>query len=176
MEQFWFYAFLIIGVGFALLMGGFGIGSLITFNCSRKVVQLSQAWHEGKAIVKHAKIDVDTHFSENEEYAAYFPSVHYVYQVDGKCFQGTRINFGVPHYLHVKKAEETLAKYPPGCEVRFFYDPLCPADAVLERAAFNPKVYLILGIILTAMMVTLIGLLVYWWVFEQEAVWRFVSH
>lgn len=175
MDAFWFYTFFIIGIGFALLVGWFGMGCLITYRCNRKAVQASQLWHENKARVVLSKADAEPYYDQDTYNLTFFPRVHYVYKVDGQEYEGKRIRFGEPNYGLFNQPGKVLAKYRSGCEVGVYYDPLCPEESVLERVAFIPGVYLVLGIGLLLMMAMILGVITYWWVFDTQEVLSYFS-
>jgi len=52
--------------------------------------------------------------------------VRYAYEVAGAAFKSDRVGVGGKH-----KPAELVQKYPPGAEVRVFYNPNKPATAVL---------------------------------------------
>jgi hypothetical protein len=164
-----------VGIGLGLLMGWFGIGSLQTFRRHRKEVQASQYWQKGKARVFYTNCDVEIYYHEGGQSFSYIPRVQYIYHVDGQVYQGQRLKFGQPNYGCLNKPEEILAKYPSGRDVSVYYNPLHPEDSVLERVAFVPMVYLILGSILSALMLIILGLMAYCWIFEKQAVLSFFN-
>lgn len=60
--------------------------------------------------------------------------VRYMYEVDGKRFEGTRISFGQYGTGDGGHARKEAEKYPVGKPVTVYYDPNSPATAVLEPA------------------------------------------
>ena len=173
--MFWLYVFVFVGIVLGLLMGWFGIGFLQTFRRQRIEVQASYYWRIGKARVFYSKSDVELYYHADGQRYSYIPKVHYIYHVEGQVFQGARVKFGQPNYGCLNKPEDILAKYPSGREVCVYYDPLHPEEAVLERVAFVPVVYLMVGSSLTALMLIILGLMTYCWIFEKQAVLSFFN-
>jgi hypothetical protein len=165
MGLFWLYVFVFVGISLGLLMGWFGIYCLRTFRLHRKEVQASQFWQKGTARVFYSKCDVEMYYHEDGQSFSYIPQVQYIYGVDGQVYHGKRLKFGQPNYGCLNKPEDILAKYPSCSDVSVYYDPLHPEDSVLERVAFVPMVYLILGSILIALMLIILGLMAYYWIY-----------
>jgi hypothetical protein len=64
------------------------------------------------------------------------PEVIYEYEVDGKLYQGKRLNFGFQMQHNIRSwAEEGIAAYTVGQQVEVYYNPDKPQDSVLEIAA-----------------------------------------
>ncbi len=61
--------------------------------------------------------------------------VKYTYQVDGRTFIGTLVNFKAPS----DGADEVLNSYPLGKLVTVFYDTASPEHAVLEKTSLGFK-------------------------------------
>jgi hypothetical protein len=57
--------------------------------------------------------------------------ITYVYWVSGREFSGHRLNFDV-RQLEYDEAKAIVQRYPPGANVRVYYDPRNPSDCVLE--------------------------------------------
>ena len=171
MTPIWFNITMFIGIGLALYAGWFGVRSLITYSRNKKTVKESQSWHEGKARVIFSNIDIEITYDEDGEMASYVPKVQYVFQVGGQTYQGNQVSFGNPNYALQKKAQEVIAQYQLGSEVRVYYNPFNPEESVLEKVTFVPMVYLILGIIMVLIMVVILGLLGYWWIYRNQAIY-----
>src|SRR5215469_3921833 len=83
----------------------------------------------------------------------YVPGLQYKYEVDGRIYVGTRIDFHTQDSVHAKEtAESWLYKYPRGSTVRVYYDPKNPNITILEpgikpeqRWLFYPGLAYIIG-------------------------------
>jgi hypothetical protein len=63
----------------------------------------------------------------------YVPGLQYRYEVDGRVYVGTRIDFHTQDSVHAKEsAESWLYKYSRGSTVRVYYDPKNPNITILE--------------------------------------------
>ncbi|MBL9147324.1 MAG: DUF3592 domain-containing protein [Phycisphaerae bacterium] len=59
--------------------------------------------------------------------------IRYRYCVEGREYSGCRVHFGLPlGYRFDSGPSDVVASYRPGARTRVFYDPKCPARAVLE--------------------------------------------
>jgi hypothetical protein len=90
---------------------------------------------------------------------SYHPSVMYEYHVNGQRYMGNRISFGAQVGTGISSwAQNKLAQYPVGASVAVHYNPLNPADAVLESgAAASWSMFLIPAILIVAMIVFLVS-------------------
>ena len=68
-----------------------------------------------------------------KHFEGYMPGLQYVYQVDGRTYVGSRIDFHMQDHIYAKGfAEAWLFKYPPGKSVRVYYNPKDPSITILE--------------------------------------------
>jgi hypothetical protein len=97
----------------------------------------SQQWAETMGIVGAS--DVQMRRSSNSEggtTTSYYPEIFYEYTVAGTKYVGQRVNFGSAiGYGNRNTAQAIADRYVPGNPVRVHYNPVNPADAVLEREA-----------------------------------------
>lgn len=77
------------------------------------------------------------------------PLVAYEYEIDGKQYRGTRIDFS--ERITGEEVGKTLARYPVGARVQVYYDPDNREQAVLERG-FPPLVYVGVAILVLCFM------------------------
>ncbi|GAB4459029.1 MAG: hypothetical protein OHK0041_23680 [Anaerolineales bacterium] len=59
-----------------------------------------------------------------------YPRIAYAYTVSGQSFTSSRISPGME--VGGTSAPGVIAKYPPGAQVKVYYHPQNPSDAVLE--------------------------------------------
>lgn len=140
--------FLCVG-GLALIFGAVGVWVLVTYRRGKQKAQESAAWPSvmGKVleayVTSHTEID-----SEGESVEVYAPRVVYEYAVNGVSYRGDRLAVGpVATSRNRRSAEQEVARYPEGGEVRVFYNPQNPAEAVLQPRLQAGNAMLILGII-----------------------------
>jgi hypothetical protein len=74
-----------------------------------------------------------TEYRDSGEGGAYYPVVHYSYQVSGQPFDGYRIAPGGE--IGGVGAGKVAARYPVGSHVKVFYNPQKPTEAFLEKKA-----------------------------------------
>ncbi len=91
----------------------------------------------------------------------YYPEVEYEYEFFGIFYTGHQINFGGSSGNSSRGiSQKTLAQYPLDKNVKVYYDPNNPEEAVLERKmGMGGTVFLIVGIlfILVALCALCIG-------------------
>jgi hypothetical protein len=112
------WAWLVAVVG--LLAGGLLIGMSIV---NGRKAKESLQWPSVPGVVLSSELVTDT----VGEIATFTPVVTYSYVVNGRPFQSARIRF------NPTRGKKILAKYPKGCPVQVFFDPLTPSTAVLEK-------------------------------------------
>ena len=114
--------------------------ALILAAAAYKTLQ-ARAAHEwpstpGKVVISNSEVrDVEVIDSDREdghkEEQRNFANIVYEYSVGGKTLRNNRVSIGED--LGNFQVAETIAKYPVGCIVTVYYNPLHPHEAVLER-------------------------------------------
>ena len=74
-----------------------------------------------------------TEYRDSGDSGAYYPVVHYSYQVSGQPYEGYRIAPGGE--VGGIGAGKVAARYPVGAHVQVFYNPQNPSEAFLEKKA-----------------------------------------
>ena len=64
----------------------------------------------------------------------YRPVVRYKYELDGKLYQGSYIDWATAAHRKYTSARQKLDKYDPGQKVKVHYDPANPTTSVLQPA------------------------------------------
>jgi len=163
MDSVWFNVFLVVGFGVALLFGWFGFKVFLSYQHTKQKLADSQFWQEVEAKVIAAEVERIVRRDEESRTVTFLPRVSYAYTVDEQEFQGDQIGFGKFEFSAAKKAKAIVENYPLGENVKVFYNPLDPQEAVLERTIFRPFSYMISGIIFILVMLAMIGMLIFWW-------------
>jgi hypothetical protein len=125
----------LVWLGLAFILGGLAWGAYFLQLHRSAVAQAQRAgsWPTARGRILESRIDVDE--SEDEEGGTtrwFTPRVRYGYEAGGQVNEGDRIRFGAMRTADGSKAEAWAAPYPAGAEVEIRYNPLDPADAVLE--------------------------------------------
>lgn len=83
----------------------------------------------------------------------YLPTIRYRYDVGGSVFVASRVRFGLQLlYRAPGAAGRALGALPPGREVRVYYNPKKPSEAVLGRGVtILTLVFLVAGILFVAL-------------------------
>ena len=93
----------------------------------------SHAWPSAGSDVVEARLEERTTTRGGTEY---WPRVVYRYRVGDRTLRGQRLHFGESIAYNVRShAERRLAALAAEAAVRVFYDPVDPAQAVVERSA-----------------------------------------
>lgn len=132
-----------------LIFGGLGLWLVLASRKQRQKVAASQNWPSVLAQITHAQVREDSSLDEEGDIQrSYYPHVQYSYQVAGVTYQGDRITFGARRgYSSPQKANKEIAPYPVGAQVRAYYNPENPKEAVLQQRAVGTNFMLIFGII-----------------------------
>ncbi|MBN2148671.1 MAG: DUF3592 domain-containing protein [Anaerolineales bacterium] len=147
-------------LAFAVLCGGifilasWGIGIFLIFSSlrSRQKAQDSLSWSSTAGQITNAEVKESVSVDDDDRRRyAYYPSVHYAYQVNGQAYTSKRISFGgVIGYNSPQKAEAYLAHFPVGSQASVYYNPQNPSEAVLERTAGGSRWGMIVGLVCLA--------------------------
>ncbi|PWH16906.1 MAG: hypothetical protein DDG59_08690 [Anaerolineae bacterium] len=140
---------LLCGGGFVLVFGVLGIWLIITSRKQRQKAEASQNWPTVAAQIVLSEVRESSSLDEEGDIRrSYFPHVEYTYQVGEMTYRGDKLTFGAKRgYASPKKAQEQIARYPVGAQVRAYYNPENPQEAVLEQRAVGSNFMLIFGII-----------------------------
>lgn len=162
MDSVWFYVFLVVGFGVALLFGLFGVKIFLSYQHTKQKLADSQFWPEGEAKVVAAEVERIVRRDEESSTTTFLPLVAYTYNVEGLEYHGDQIGFGKFEFSSAKKANAIVNHYPVGESVNVFFNPLDPQEAVLERTIYRPSSYLISGVIFILVMLIMIAMLIFW--------------
>lgn len=136
------------GVIFFVFIGG--ILATIFGIRNRRKATASQSWPAAGGTITKAWIQESTDTDEDGYTStSYTPKWEYQYQVGQETYTGSRISFGgVTGYGRQKKAQEELNRFPVNSQVRAYYDPASPGEAVLVRGTKGTMSGIIIGIVL----------------------------
>lgn len=138
-----FIIFGLVSIG----MGGLGVYLLVSSLKNKRDAKESLGWPMTVGQVTEVSVKVDGD-SDSAKYR-FTPSVHYVYDVNSRIYDGKRLNFGRgPTFNKQELADQFLEDYPPGGEVNVFYDPNNPNRSVLRKIDLGTKSDLVVGIVL----------------------------
>lgn len=141
------------GVIFFLFIGG--IFATISGFRNRRKASASQTWPAAGGVITNAWI-VESRDTDEDGYTSttYTPKWEYRYQVGTETYTSQRISFGgVSGYGRRKKAQEELNRFPANSQVRVYYDPTNPEDAVLVQGTKGTMAGIIVGIALMVLSV-----------------------
>jgi len=141
----------LIGGCFVMVFFIVGITLIVKSIRDKKKAEASTGWPSTPGTITESTIQesVSTD-SDGDRRTSFVPIVHYSYQVVGTAYEGKRISFGARSAGSYQSAQQIISVYPKGSSAPVYYDPLNPADAVLERKSASSKVMLILGIVFLA--------------------------
>jgi len=133
------------------------IGLVLFFIYFRNLakVRASQAWPavQGTVIASWVRRKQSTD-DDGSVSSSYYPEIQYQYQVLGMAYQGDKIAFGPKSGGNRTKAERAIAKYPNGANVKVYYQPDKPENAVLERSITK-------GLLVSGILMILVGIFIY---------------
>jgi hypothetical protein len=89
----------------------------------------------------------------------FYPVIEYEYTVNDKKYSSDRLSLSVEPKSNPKYFEPILKKYAPGTDVKVFYNPDNPADAVLEKVKWIHYILYVFGAIWMA--VWMLAFLIY---------------
>lgn len=138
------------GGGVIILVFIGGIIATIFGIRNRRKGSASQTWPAAGGVITKAWIE-ENQDTDEEGYTSttYTPKWEYQYEVGQETYNSSRISFGgVSGYGRRKKAEEELSRFLINSQVRVYFDPAKPSDAVLVRGTKGTMGGIIIGIVL----------------------------
>jgi len=137
----------------------FLLGGLLLMAPRLRIALRSPGWPQAAGtVVTGCSVYAGSNDSGEPTYDA---AVVYRYSVAGREYQSSMIE-GMPLLLDAAQVERKLRRYPPGRIVCVYYDPACPATAVLEPglarfAIIALAVYLGVCVLLVAQLLGMLG-------------------
>ena len=142
--SFFAVLFLIVGVG------ALSIGAYVYWQAK---ASQNWPWVMGEVLSARVRETVETTES-GRTISRYFPEVTYQYRVEGHTYQGKRIQFGGPLHTDRETVEAWLQSYPVGGQVRVYYNPKRPQEAVLQPSS-SPAAWILIFVGLFSLFVGL---------------------
>jgi hypothetical protein len=116
---------------------------------SQVVVRASGRWETTYAQVIYASVEARRSRSGTGTSTTYYPNVIYQYQVNGQMYQGNRVTLGSSIGLGSYSAvQKTVDQYAIGSTIPIFYNPVNPAEAVIERRAPSSRMFLFIAVVI----------------------------
>ena len=113
-----------------IIISAVGVGLIGIIAYDIYGVSISKSWPSVTGAVQSSQVHQVT---RKKKYHRYEANIRYTYEVEGKSYRGSRIDFSTSiSYLSRSEAQAIVAKYPSGREVRVFYKRDDPEEAVLE--------------------------------------------
>lgn len=121
----------------------------------------TESWPTTTGTMVESRVEWFTSHSNRTPRTMYWPVVRYVYQVDGRQYEGNQIAVtGVGSVSVPSWVEAMIEDYPSDASVTVFYDPKDPANACLSSR--TPLVFLAFGGV---------GALLFLWSFVRLPPW-----
>lgn len=122
---------------FGLIGIGVGVELILTGINSNK-------WPTTRGRIISSKIRIEERSHRDTTY--YHPEVTYTYSVDGQDYKSQQLSVGDFDSDSVKRAQKVVDKYPRNLEVKVFYDPDNPGNALIETGfRFSSVLVFMLG-------------------------------
>ncbi|MGZ2371188.1 DUF3592 domain-containing protein [Ancylomarina sp. YFZ004] len=126
----------------------------------------SESWPTTSGIITHSEINQ----FESDGTTMYSSEIKYDFTIDEKPYSGDRITLssGSSSTSSIREVKKELQTYPIGANVKVYYDPELPNNAVLEPGAdfltmlikYTPFLLGFFGILMLWQLVKKIGLLI----------------
>ncbi len=139
----WLPGIVLVLIGLVLLAMGI---------VSRARAKRTQTWPTALATVLHSEVKQHTRYDSDSHSrkTSYQPVVNYQYNVLGQSLTGSRIGYGNSS-ASLKKANETVSRYPAGAQVNVHYNPDKIDEAALEATAPGSVSSMIIGAVLVVL-------------------------
>lgn len=126
----------------------------------------SESWPTTSGIITHSEIQQ----SESDGTTMYSSEINYDFTIDDKSYSGDRITLssGSSSTSSIREVKKELQAYPIGANVKVYYDPVLPNNAVLKPGAdfftklvkYSPLLFGFIGFLMLWQLVKKIGLLI----------------
>ncbi len=136
--------FLIIGLVFVVS----GVRSFMTLNAAKR------NWQPAPGRVTFSEVQMRRSSSgRGGTSTSYYPHVVYEYLVNGNRYQGNRVSVGGQVGLgsYQTVLQRVSQNYPPGRQLRVYYNPANPSESALEFGAPRGMLFLAIGLIILLM-------------------------
>ena len=142
----------IIGIGLGFIFTLIGVILLVVAIVSRKKAQKAKSWPtaQGTVISSEVRTHQDISSDDGHSSTSYEPLVKYSYTVNNISYTGSRIGYGA-NMFDRNTAQNMANRYMAGSTLPVYYNPIDPHDSVLDTTAGGSKIFMIIGIIFTAL-------------------------
>ncbi len=155
-------------IAFCTIVPFLAIAVFFIFNARRTKAQAqaSQTWPSVMGTVAASSVET-SHSTDSDGHSStsYYPAVTYQYEVLGHSYSSDRVSFGFRVGSGSRTQAQAVAdRYIAGNQIRVYYNPNNPGEAVLERTSQSSNIakwiaILIIAIlcITTAMILVIMG-------------------
>jgi hypothetical protein len=130
----------VAGVVMGLIFTGIGFAGISLGRNLHKKAQAIRSWPSIPGLVGHS----DIHSHRGKKSTTYAPEVEYAYTVNGVQYVSKKITL-INTSSNYSNAEKVIEKYPRESLVTVYYNPMNPAEAVLELG-ISSGIYVVLGV------------------------------
>jgi len=133
-----------------IIFGGLGILLMFSWIQSMQMARASKSWPSVSGKITSSKVMkvLESTDKKGKKHYTYPAQIKYNYTVEGQNHVGSRISFGDYSSNTPGHAEGIVKNYPAEKNVRVYYDPDFPVQAVLERrVGFGNFITVIVGIL-----------------------------
>ncbi len=141
---------IVCGGLFILIFFAAGVAAVVFGIRNRKKAEESAGWPGVQGVITNAWIE-ESRDTDEDGYTSttYTPKWQYEYQLGSQTYSSQKISFGGERgYGSRKKAEQELTKYSMSGQVRVYYNPQDPEEAVLVQGTKGTMAGIIVGVIL----------------------------
>lgn len=139
------------------------IAGFLIFNARRTTAQAqaSQSWPSVMGTVASSSVEVSTSSdSEGGTSTSYYPAVTYAYDVLGHRYSSDRVAFGFRVGSGNRAQAQAVAdRYIAGNQIRVYYNPNNPGEAVLERTSQSSNTAKWIAILIIAILCITIAMI-----------------
>ena len=155
---------LLIGGSICFLFFVIGIFIMIAGIRNRKKAEESTSWPSVQGTITNSWVETQVHKDDDgSKRISHFPRWEYEFAVSGMTYTSQRISFGITgRSSSESEARERLTQYPLNSEVRVFYNPSNPEEAVLVTGTQGTMTLVTLGGVLALIMFFIIVVLAIW--------------
>jgi hypothetical protein len=134
--------------GLVAVLSFMGLGCTLVALAISLYARRASKWPVARGRVIRSEVEEDP--SAESDSVTYKAAVTYTYEVNGLTYQGDRLTLGTMSSSPRGFALRTTAKYPVGSEIQVHYNPLKPAESVINPRSWTHLIPWLIAALLSA--------------------------
>lgn len=140
-----------LGFSVVFILGALAAGVFGVITPALKM-RAAQSWTQTPCVIKASTVvrRMGKSSTKRPSHPVYSLTLAYEYQVGGKPYRGTTYSFDATKLEGWRETDKFAKSFPAGASTTCWVNPNLPAEAVLKRDAQQPRLFLLVPVILLA--------------------------